>query len=202
VLADSLFFVYVAKNNEWMVRQEVDGEYVLAMSRFFHKWIKRSFNVNMSVVADILPVIPGKIFDRMSVSYLARDHLSRGKTVYHFYLAYFKPFWTDCQTEGYSSENFGMVHWDRPKNNESNSHRTKYYADNNCLKVSHVLSHEIMRMKGYSRKIYFDGIHELWDRHLYKDLPLQYYNNKYDLVSKEETYSYVTIDIKKLGPVK
>ena len=57
-------------------------------------------------------------------------------------------------------------------------------------------------MKFYSRKIYFDGIHELWDRHLYKDLPLQYYNNKYDLVSKEETYSYVTIDIKKLGPVK
>ena len=57
-------------------------------------------------------------------------------------------------------------------------------------------------MKFYSRKIYFDVIHELWDRHLYKDLPLQYYNNKYDLVSKEETYSYVTIDIKKLGPVK
>ena len=202
VFADSLFFIYVAKNNEWKTRQEEDGEYVLSMSRFFHKWIKRSFNVNISVVADILPVIPGKLFDRMSVSYLARDHISRGKTVYHFYLAYFKPFWTDCHIEGYSSENFGMVYWDRPKKKDTNIQPTNYYADNNCLKVSHVLSHEIMRMKGYSRKIYFDAIHDLWDRHLYKDLPLQYYNNKYDLVSKNASYSYVTIDVKKLNPVK
>jgi hypothetical protein len=192
----------VAKNNEWRSRQDEDGEYVLSMSRFFHKWIKRSFNVNISVVADILPVIPGKLFDRISISYLARDHISRGKTVYHFYLTYFKPFWTDCHTEGYSSENFGMVHWDRPKKKDKNFQLTRYYADNNCLKVSHVLSHEIMRMKGYSRKIYFDAIHDLCDRHLYKDLPLQYYNNKYDLVSKNESYSYVTIDVKKLDSVK
>jgi hypothetical protein len=202
VLADSLFFIYVAKNNEWRTRQEEDGEYVLSMSRFFHKWIKRSFNVNIGVVADILPVIPGKLFDRMSVSYLARDHISRGKTVYHFYLAFFKPFWTDCHTEGYSSENFGMVYWDRPKKNDKDFQLTRYYADNNCLKVSHVLTHEIMRMQGYSRKIYFDAIHDLWDRHLYKDLPLQYYNYKYDLVSKNESYSFVTIDVKKLNPAK
>jgi hypothetical protein len=53
-------------------------------------------------------------------------------------------------------------------------------------------------MKGELRKVYFDGVHELWDKHMYASLPLQHYNNKFELVSKSESYSFVTIDPKRI----
>jgi len=194
----TLFFIYVAKNKEWIRLQNEDWYYVSLISRFFHQWIKRSFDMNLKVKADILPVIPGKLFDRMSVSYLSRDHIDRDKTTYHFYLTFFKPFWTDCITEGYSSENFGIAYWERSKNPLSELDRIRFYADKNCAKVSHVLSHEILRMMGKSRKIYFDAVHELWDKHMYEELPFQYFNNKFELVSSKESYSFVTIDPKRI----
>jgi hypothetical protein len=193
-----LFFIYVAKNKEWISLQNEDWYYVSLMSRFFHHWIKRSFNVNLKVKANILPVIPGKLFDRMSLSYLSRDHIDRDKTTYHFYLTYFKPFWTDCRTEGYSSENFGVAYWERSKNPLSDLDRIRFYSDKNCAKVSHVLTHEILRMMGKSRKVYFDEVHELWDKHIYEQLPFQYFNNKFELVSNKESYSFVTIDPKRI----
>ena len=194
----TLFFIYVAKNDEWIKLQNEDWYYVSLMSRFFHQWIKRFFNVSLKVKVDILPVIPGRLFDRMSVSYLSRDHASRGNTIYHFYLTYFKPFWTDCKTEGYSSENFGIAYWERSKQPVSDIERTKFYADKNCAKVSHVLSHEILRMKGEPRKVYFEGVHELWDKHLYDLLPFQYFNSKFERVSKHESYSFASIDPQRL----
>ena len=178
--------------------QNEDWYYVSLMSRFFHQWIKRSFDMNLKVKADILPVIPGKLFDRMSVSYLARDHIDRDKITYHFYLTYLKPFWTDCITEGYASENFGIAYWERSKNPLSELDRIRFYADKNCAKVSHVLTHEILRMRGKSRKVYFDAVHELWDKHMYEELPFQYFNNKFELASNKESYSFVTIDPKRI----
>ena len=170
------------------------------MSRFLQHWMKKTFNLKMPVSADILPVIPGKIFDRMSVSLLARDHSSRGKSIYHFYLAYFKPFWTDCQTEGYSSDNFGMIYWERPIGLSSTSvERIKFFAETNCVKISHLLSHEIMRMMGKSRKIYFDGVHELCEKHRRGKLPFLYFNDRFDLVPNTESYHFSTIDIKKIA---
>jgi hypothetical protein len=154
--------------------------------------------VNLKVKADILPVIAGKLFDRMSISYLARDHIDRDKTTYHFYLTYFKPFWTDCRTEGYSSENFGIAYWERSKNPLSDLDRIRFYADKNCAKVSHVLTHEILRIIGKSRKVYFDAVHELWDKHMYEETPFQYFNNKFELVSNKESYSFVTINPKRI----
>jgi hypothetical protein len=194
----TLFFIYVAKNKEWIRLQNEDWYYVSLMSRFFHQWIKRSFDVNLKVKADILPVIAGKLFDRMSISYLARDHIDRDKTTYHFYLTYFKPFWTDCRTEGYSSENFGIAYWERSKNPLSDLDRIRFYADKNCAKVSHVLTHEILRFLGKSRKVYFDAVHELWDKHMYEETPFQYFNNKFELVSNKESYSFVTINPKRI----
>ena len=194
----TLFFIYVAKNKEWIRLQNEDWYYVSLMSRFFHQWIKRSFDVNLKVKADILPVIAGKLFDRMSISYLARDHIDRDKTTYHFYLTYFKPFWTDCRTEGYSSENFGIAYWERSKNPLSDLDRIRFYADKNCAKVSHVLTHEILRIIGKSRKVYFDAVHELWDKHMYEETPFQYFNNKFELVSNKESYSFVTINPKRI----
>ena len=88
----TLFFIYVAKNEEWIRLQNEDWYYVSLMSRFFHHWIKRCFDVNLKIKADILPVVPGRLFDRMSISYLARDHIGRDKTTYHFYLTFLNRF--------------------------------------------------------------------------------------------------------------
>ena len=193
-----LFFIYVAKNEEWQQRQKDDWDYVYSMARFYHWWIKHYFHMDFTVDADILPVVPGKLFDRMSVNYLVRDHNQRGKTIHHFYLAYFRPFWTDCQTEGYSSENFGMIYWRRPDTISSDIQCAKFFADTNCAKVSHVLSHELMRIKGKKRKEYFDMIHDLWNRHVYKDLSYNYYNERFIRVSQGSPYRFATLDISQL----
>ncbi|MGB6629331.1 MAG: hypothetical protein WBE61_14500 [Nitrososphaeraceae archaeon] len=193
-----LFFIYVAKNEEWQQRQKDDWDYVYSMARFYHWWIKHYFHMDFTVDADILPVIPGKLFDRMSVNYLVRDHNQRGKTIHHFYLAYFRPFWTDCQTEGYSSENFGMIYWGRPDTISSDIQCAKFFADTNCAKVSHVLSHELMRIKGKKRKEYFDTIHDLWNRHVYNDLSYNYYNERFIRVSQGSPYRFATLDISQL----
>ena len=63
-MSDKLFFIYVAKNEEWKERYEEDWEYVTAMIRFFKWWIKHEFNTDITIESDILPIIPGKIFDR------------------------------------------------------------------------------------------------------------------------------------------
>jgi len=194
----TLFFIYVAKNEDWIRLQNEDWYYVSLMSRFFHNWIKRSFDTSVKIKADILPVIPGRLFDRMSISYLSRDHSQRDKMTYHFYLTYFKPFWTDCRTEGYSSENFGIAYWERSKDPQTDLDRMKFYADKNCAKISHILTHEMLRMKGEKRKVYFDMVHELWDKHVYETIPFQYFNNKFERVSKNESYSFVTIDPKRI----
>ena len=36
----------------------------------------------------------------------------------------------------------------------------KYFADNNCAQISHVISHEFLRRNDNKRKVYFDGIHK------------------------------------------
>ena len=194
--SNKLFFIYVAKEQEWRRRQSEDWDYVSSLSRFYHWWIKRFFDLDFTVEADILPVIPGRLFDRMSISYLQRDHKERGMSVYHFYLAYFKPLWTDCPTEAYSSENFGMVQWKRPDYVpvSAERERIKFFADSNCANISHVLSHEVLRMRGRKRKEYFDSVHELMDKHTYSDLPYIYFNDHFNIVSKSSNYRFVTLD--------
>lgn len=193
-----LFFIYVVKNEEWEKRQREDWDYVSSMSRFYRWWIKRNFEIDFNTEADILPVVPGKLFDRMSISYLSRDHLERGKSVYHFYLTYFKPFWTDCQTEGYAAENLGMTYWKRLESPVSEHQRVKFFADINCAKVSHVLCHEVLRILGEKRKVYFDSIHELWRHHIYDNLPYIYYNERFKIVSRQSMYLYATVDVKSI----
>jgi hypothetical protein len=194
VTADKIFFIYVAKNNEWQQRQQEDWDYVSAMARFFKWWTPRYFDIKMPVEADILPVVPGKLFDRMSLAYLIRDHSERGDNTFHFYLAYFKPFWTDCNTEGYTAKNLGIAWWQRPDDTSSETKRYEFYADKNCPRVSHVLAHELLRIKGKTKKDYFGKVHELWDEHMYKDKPLLYFDSQFKRVRKEDSYYFVTID--------
>lgn len=164
------------------------------MTRFFKWWAQRYFDVKLPVQADILPVIPGKLFDRMSLAYLLRDHSERGDYIYHFYLAYFKPFWTDCNTEGYTAQNLGIAWWQRPDGESSETKRHAFYADENCPRVSHVLAHELLRMKGKTKKDYFGKVHDLWDEHIYKQKPFLYFDNHFKRVRKEDSYRFVTLD--------
>jgi hypothetical protein len=195
--ADKLFFIYVARNDEWERLQAEDWSYVSSMARFFKWWIKRHFDYEIAVEADILPVIPGKLFDRMSLAYLLRDHEGRGKDVYHFYLAYFKPIFTDCQTEGYTTDNFGMALWDRPKEGGETA-RFAHYAAKNCPRISHVLAHEIMHQAGRSKKQYFESVHDLWRQHMNKKKPFLYFDSQFKRVAPESSYRFATIDATEL----
>lgn len=186
--------MYVAKNNDWQKLQAEDWEYVSAMSRFYHWWMRRYFEINLPVEADILPVIPGLLFDRMSIAYLVRDHSDRSKGVYHFYLSYFKPLFTDCNTEGYTAENIGISWWQRPKESISETKRFAFYADNNCPRVSHILAHELLRKQGKTKKNFFGKVHDLWDKHTTDVLPYLYFDSHFKRVDKENSYKFVTLD--------
>lgn len=198
IVQDKLFFIYVSKNDEWKKRYEQDWDYVSSMSRFFKWWIKHEFHEDLSVEADILPVVPGKLFDRINTAYLLRDHRERGFSVFHFYLTYFKPLWTDCHLEGYHGENFGLTTWFRPKVFSSDFRNERYFADNNCAKISHVICHELLRRKQKKRKVFFDQVHKIWDLHVKNDVPFFYYNKQFNRVSKDSEYRYVTMDTSKL----
>jgi hypothetical protein len=191
---DRLFFVYVAKEKEWQQMQQEDWVYVSSMARFFKWWARRYFDIYLAVQADILPVVPGKLFDRVSVAYLIRDHSERGNDTFHFYLAYFKPLFTDCNTEGYTAPSIGIAWWQRPSESMSEIRRYGFYADKNCPRVSHVLAHELVRMKGKTKKDFFGKVHELWDRHIYKDKPFLYFDSQFKRVSREDSHRFVTID--------
>ena len=192
--ADRLFFIYIAKEKEWQQLEREDWVYVSAMTRFFKWWSRRYFDISLPVQADILPVVPGKLFDRMSVAYLIRDHSERGQETFHFYLAYFKPLFTDCNTEGYTAPGVGIAWWQRPAASTSEIQRYHFYADNNCPRVSHILTHELLRMKGKTKKDFFGKVHELWDKHIYKLQPFLYFDSQFKRVSSEDSYRFVTIN--------
>jgi hypothetical protein len=194
LIADKLFFIYVAKNEEWQKRQQEDWDYVASMSRFFKWWTRRYFDIDLPVEADILPVIPGKLFDRMSLAYLIRDHEQRGNDIMHFYLAYFKPFWTDCNTEGYAAKNLGIAWWERPAEGSSETSRTEMFVEKNCPRISHILSHELLRAMGKPKNQYFSRVHDIWDKHVYDNLPFLYFDSRFKKVGRGSSHRFVTID--------
>lgn len=198
--AEKLFFIYVAKNDEWQRMQKEDWDYVASMARFFRWWMHRYFDFDLTVEADILPVIPGKLFDRMSLAYLIRDHSERGSDVLHFYLAYFKPFWTDCNTEGYTAKNLGIAWWQRLAEAKPEPERFAFYAKVNCPRVSHILAHEILRMKGKKKAAYFTTVHDLWTRHEHDHLPYLYFDSQFKRVHKGNEFKFATLDPDRLSP--
>ena len=194
-----IFVIYVAKNEDWQQLKAEDWDYVSAMVRFFKWWSSRFFDLDLDFRADILPVIPGKLFDRMGVAFLARDHKERGADVFHFYLTFFRPWWTDCQTEGYYGEGFAQAFWRRtPQDKDSSYSRLGIFANDNCPRISHVLAHHLLRLKGETKKNYFGDIHELWNKHLHKDLPYLYFDGQFHRSHKDGQYKFATIDPKSL----
>jgi hypothetical protein len=109
------------------------------------------------------------------------------------YLAYFKPLFTDCNTEGYTAPNMGISWWQRPAD-ILEADRYSFYADVNCPRVSHVLAHEILRMKGKTKKNYFGKVHDVWDKHTSDILPYLYFDSQFKRVRKEDSHRFVTLD--------
>jgi hypothetical protein len=91
-----------------------------------------------------------------------------------------------------------MIQWKRSDKLLTGNQRTKFFADTNSPNVSHILCHEVLRMKGKGRKEYFEAVHNLWESYIYKDLPFVYYDREFKKVPKDSFYQFVTIEISKL----
>lgn len=163
-----LHFIFMVKQEDVDARQK-EFAYVTKMASFFGDWIADRFGVRYETRCDMMTVSHRSILQRPDTHSLLRDHRQRGADIYHFYLAYFRPLWTDCTCEGYHAENFGMVWWQRERGEPT----THFMAEKNCTAVSHELAHELLRQSGHAR--YVADVHDVWTRHFYSDLAFESY---------------------------
>ncbi len=175
-------FIFVIKQDE-LENRSWEFEYISRMTQFYKSWIEKTFSAKVDVKADQMPVKPGRLFNRIDVNSILEDHRKRGESIYHFYLCYFRPLWTDCTCEGYHAENFGMIWWQQsPKKDD-----ISFLAEKNCTNVSHELAHEFLRQAGNKR--YVEIVHDIWDKHLFASLPFEYYDNTFTKTTKLPTFS-------------
>ena len=167
-----LHFIFVVKEEEREKRQ-FEFEYVKKMSQFYKVWIKEKFGIDYEIQCDELVTQPRSILQRLDTHTLVRDHEQRGKDIYHFYLAHFRPLWTDCTCEGYNAENFGMVRW-QPANESKDP---LYLAEKNCTTVSHEILHEILRKAGHKK--HAQEVHDIWTKHLFDQLEFEQYDENF-----------------------
>ena len=186
-----LHFIFVIKESDLGKRQK-EFDYVNQMAEFFKIWIKNNFSINVDVKCDEMITKPHNILENLDTSKLLKDHRKRGEEIYHFYLCHFRPFWTDCTCEGYHSENFSMILWEKPKNEEVN---TLFLAEKNCTVVSHELAHEFLRQNG--NKKYVELVHDVWTKHLFANLPFQQFGKNFEK-EKDDPY-FMTIDTSCFG---
>ena len=164
-----LHFIFVVKEEELEARSG-EFEYVKLMGRFFRSWVAEKFSLDADVRCDQMPTTPRSMLQRLDTHILLDDHRRRGPDTYHFYLCHFRPLWTDCTCEGYHAENFGMVFWRRPPEQDD----WLFLAEKNCTTVSHELAHELLRQAGHKR--HATDIHDVWTRHLFGGLEFEQYD--------------------------
>ena len=181
-----LHFIFVIKDKE-LGQRELEFEYIKRMAQFFKIWIKKKFSLDFDIQCDQMITKPRIILQRLDTHSLLKDHRERGEDVYHFYLCHFRPLWTDCTCEGYHAENFGMIKWVAPPNQDD----MLFLAEKNCAVVSHEIAHELLRQSGYKR--FMEDIHEVWGKHLFGDFPFEQYGEDFELTSKKP--SFLTLDI-------
>ncbi len=180
-----LHFIFVVKEEE-LEQRRWEFEYVQKMALFYKTWIEKTFSKTVEVQADEMTVQSGGLFRIVDTPALLLDHESRGTDIFHFYLTYFRPIWTDCTCEGYFADNFGMVQWGKsPQKNDIN-----YLMEVNCPKVSHELAHEFLRQTGY--KNYKELVHDIWDKHLFASVPYERYDSNFSQTEKDALFA--TID--------
>ena len=181
-----LHFIFVIKDKE-LGQRELQFEYIKRMAQFFKIWIKKKFSLDFDIQCDQMITKPRIILQRLDTHSLLKDHRERGEDVYHFYLCHFRPLWTDCTCEGYHAENFGMIKWVAPPNQDD----MLFLAEKNCAVVSHEIAHELLRQSGYKR--FMEDIHEVWGKHLFGDFPFEQYGEDFEITSKNP--SFLTLDI-------
>ena len=181
-----LNFIFVIKDKE-LGQRELEFEYIKRMAQFFKIWIKKKFSLDFDIQCDQMITKPRIILQRLDTHSLLKDHRERGEDVYHFYLCHFRPLWTDCTCEGYHAENFGMIKWVAPPNQDD----MLFLAEKNCAVVSHEIAHELLRQSGYKR--FMEDIHEVWGKHLFGDFPFEQYGEDFEITSKKP--SFLTLDI-------
>lgn len=177
-----LHFIFLVKEDELEARKW-EFEYVEKMANFYKTWIEKVFSQKVDVQSDEMIVRSGGRFRLMDTSILLEDHEGRGRDIFHFYLSYFRPLWTDCTCEGYFAENFGMVWWQRSAQKDD----VAFLRDKNCSRVSHVLAHEFLRQSRY--KNYKEIVHEIWDKHLFASLPFEYYDQHHKRTEKDPLFA-------------
>ena len=185
-----LHFIFVIKEKE-LGQRNAEFEYIKKMAEFFKIWIKTKFSLDFDIRCDEMITKPRIILQRLDTHSLLKDHTERGDDIYHFYLCHFRPLWTDCTCEGYHAENFGMMRWEKPKNQDD----TLFLAEKNCTVVSHEILHELLRKSGYKR--YIEDVHEVWEKHLFGDLPFEQYGIDFKPTTKKP--SFLTSDTKLFG---
>ena len=176
-----LHFIFVIKDKE-LGSRGAEFEYVKKMANFFKIWVKTKFSIDIDIQCDEMITKPRIILQRLDTHSLLADHKERGNDIYHFYLCHFRPLWTDCPCEGYYAENFGMIRWEKPKQEMD----TLFLAEKNCAAVSHEIAHEILRQSGYKR--YIEDVHETWQKHLFGGIPFEQYGEDFQLTSKKPLF--------------
>lgn len=186
-----LHFIYVVKSDEWKEKLKDDWLYVYNMAKFYQWWLRKNFGLYFKVNADVLVVVKTALIGlRFGMSDLMRYHKEKGEDNYHFYLSYFKPRWSDCSS-GFFTENVGLIQW---KNYEGRQEKNRFFALENCARVSHVLLHEVERRKNYPKN-YKELIHEQWDKHLYGAEDFEFYDKRFRKVSSKDDFMFATIKI-------
>ncbi|HWP78709.1 MAG TPA: hypothetical protein VNL34_03555 [Candidatus Nitrosotenuis sp.] len=180
-----LHFIFVIPAQD-LGKRAGEFEYVKKMAQFYKKWINDTFSIQVDVQCDEMITQKSSILQRLDVSTLLEDHRNRGQDKFHFYLCHFRPLWTDCPCEGYYAENFGMVFWQKPENQDD----VLFLAEKNCTTVSHEIAHEFLRQKKFKKQV--ETIHDVWSKHLFNSLPFEQYDENFEPSAKNPYF--MTID--------
>ena len=180
-----LHFIFVITKDD-LGKRSKEFDYVQQMAQFYKKWIKETFSKDVDVQCDEMITQKPSLLQRPDTSALLEDHKRRGKDIFHFYLCYFRPLWTDCTCEGYYAENFGMTYWKKPQDEND----ILFLAEKNCTVVSHELSHELLRQQKTKKQV--ELVHDAWAKHLFAELPFEQYGKNFELASKDPYF--MTID--------
>lgn len=185
----NLHFIYVVKSDEWKDKLKDDWLYVYRMTKFYQWWLRKYFGLHYKVNADVLVVVKSTFIGlRFGMHDLMKHHKEKGEEDYHFYLSYFKPRWSDCSS-GFFTENFGLILW---KNYEGKVDKNRFFALENCTRVSHVVLHEVARKKNYGKN-YKDIVHEQWDKHLYAAEEYVFYDKNFRRVESRNDFLFATM---------
>ncbi|CAE6495063.1 hypothetical protein [Candidatus Nitrosotenuis uzonensis] len=180
-----LNFVFVIDKDD-LGKRTKEFEYVKLMAQFYKKWVMDTFSIDVEVQCDEMVAHRQGLLSRLDTSVLLEDHRSRGKNTFHFYLCHFRPLWTDCPCEGYYAENFAMILWQKPKDEDD----ILFLAQKNCTVVSHELSHEFLRQNKVKKQS--DIVHDAWSKHVFGGLPFEQYGKNFEKTSTNPYF--LTID--------